>query len=334
MPAPSPHATATPPTRRRRWLAALLGTGLALCGGMAAAADPAGTVRIGFQKAGLLAVLKAQGALDTPLAELGYRIEWKEFPAGPQLLEALNAGSIDFGYTGAPPAVFAQAAGARFVYVGAEPGASANEALFVRDGSPARGVADLKGKRIALQKGSSSNYLLVQLLKRAGLTVQDIQPIYLPPAEARAAFESGAVDAWVVWDPYYALAQTALKVRTLADYTGLPSPFNFYEATPGFVQAHPRAVNAILAQLRTTGLWVNRHPRETAALLSPKLGIAPPVVETWLRRVPYGVTPITPEVIAAQQQVADLFHQQKLIPRPVSVQGAVWRASFPVAAAD
>ncbi|MGD7412974.1 aliphatic sulfonate ABC transporter substrate-binding protein, partial [Ralstonia pseudosolanacearum] len=237
-------------------------------------------------------------------------------------------------YTGAPPAGFAPAAGARFVYVGAEPGASANEALFVRDGSPARGVADLKGKRIALQKGSSSNYLLVQLLKRAGLTVQDIQPIYLPPAEARAAFESGAVDAWVVWDPYYALAQTALKVRTLADYTGLPSPFNFYEATPGFVQAHPRAVNAILAQLRTTGLWVNRHPRETAALLSPKLGIAPPVVETWLRRVPYGVTPITPEVIAAQQQVAALFHQQKLIPRPVSVQGAVWRASFPVAAAD
>lgn len=118
-------------------------------------------------------------------------------------------------------------------------------------------------------------------------------------------------------------------MRTLADYTGLPSPFNFYEATPGFVQAHPRAVNAILAQLRTTGLWVNRHPRETAALLSPKLGIAPPVVETWLRRVPYGVTPITPEVIAAQQQVAALFHQQKLIPRPVSVQGAVWRASFP-----
>jgi sulfonate transport system substrate-binding protein len=324
----SPH-TATS-AGRRRWLAALLGAGLALSAGLTQAADPAGTVRVGFQKAGLLAVLKAQGALDKPLAELGYKVEWKEFPAGPQLLEALNTGSIDFGYTGAPPAVFAQAAGARLVYVGAEPGGKTNEALFVLDSSPAHSVADLKGKRIALQKGSSSNYLLVQLLRRANLTVQDIQPIYLPPAEARAAFESGAVDAWVVWDPYYALAQKALKTRTLGDFSELPV-FNFYEATPEFVNTHPRAVNAILAQLRTAGLWVNQHPQETAALLAPKLGIQQPVVETWLRRVPYGVTPVTPQIVASQQQIADLFLQQKLIPKPVNVQSAVWQASFPVA---
>jgi len=322
----SPHTT---PSGRRRWLAALLGAGIALCAGLTQAADPT-TVRIGFQKAGLLAVLKAQGALDKPLAELGYKVEWKEFPAGPQLLEALNTGSIEFGYTGAPPAVFAQAAGARLVYVGAEPGGKTNEALFVLDNSPAHSVADLKGKRIALQKGSSSNYLLVQLLRRANLTVQDIQPIYLPPAEARAAFESGAVDAWVVWDPYYALAQKALKTRTLGDFSELPV-FNFYEATPEFVNTHPRAVNAILAQLRTAGLWVNQHPQETAALLAPKLGIEQLVVETWLRRVPYGVTPVTPQIVASQQQIADLFLQQKLIPKPVNVQSAVWQASFPVA---
>ncbi|MCO5414408.1 sulfonate ABC transporter substrate-binding protein [Ralstonia mojiangensis] len=324
----SPHTAAS--SGRRRWLAALLGAGLALSAGLTQAADPAGTVRVGFQKAGLLAVLKAQGALDKPLAELGYKVEWKEFPAGPQLLEALNTGSIDFGYTGAPPAVFAQAAGARLVYVGAEPGGKTNEALFVLESSPAHSVADLKGKRIALQKGSSSNYLLVQLLRRANLTVQDIQPIYLPPAEARAAFESGAVDAWVVWDPYYALAQKALKTRTLGDFSELPV-FNFYEATPEFVKTHPRAVNAILAQLRTAGLWVNQHPQETAALLAPKLGIEQPVVETWLRRVPYGVTPVTPQIVASQQQIADLFLQQKLIPKPVNVQSAVWQASFPVA---
>jgi len=323
-----PHPAAS--AGRRRWLAALLGAGLALSAGLTQATDAAGTVRIGFQKAGLLAVLKAQGSLDKPLGDLGYKVEWKEFPAGPQLLEALNTGSIDFGYTGAPPAVFAQAAGARLVYVGAEPGGKTNEALFVLDSSPVHSVADLKGKRIALQKGSSSNYLLVQLLKRANLTVQDVQPIYLPPAEARAAFESGAIDAWVVWDPYYALAQKALKTRTLGDFSELPV-FNFYEATPEFVKAHPRAVNAILTQLRTSGLWVNQHPQETAALLSPKLGIEQPVVETWLRRVPYGVTPVTPQIVAAQQQIADLFLQQKLIPKAVNVQGAVWQASFPIA---
>ncbi len=288
-------------------------------------------VRVGYQKAGLLAVLKAQGSLEKKLAPLGYKVEWKEFPAGPQLLEALNAGSVDFGYTGAPPAVFAQAARASFVYVGAEPGGKTNEALFVLDKSPVRSVADLKGKRVALQKGSSSNYLLVQLLRKHGLSLQDIQPIYLPPADARAAFESGSVDAWVVWDPYYALAQKALKVRTIADYEGVPSPFNFYEAGNGFVKTQPQIVNAILEQLRATGLWVVKNPAETAALLAPAVGLEVPVVEAWLKRVPYGATPVTPEVVASQQQVADLFHQQKLIPAPIKVRDNVWQASFPLA---
>ncbi|WP_059411457.1 aliphatic sulfonate ABC transporter substrate-binding protein [Cupriavidus basilensis] len=295
----------------------------------AAAADQA--VRVGYQKAGLLAVLKAQGSLEKKLAPLGFKVEWKEFPAGPQLLEALNAGSIDFGYTGAPPAVFAQAARASFVYVGAEPGGKTNEALFVLDKSPVRTVADLKGRRVALQKGSSSNYLLVQLLKKNGLSLQDIQPIYLPPADARAAFESGNVDAWVVWDPYYALAQKALKVRTIADYENVPSPFNFYEAAGAFVKAHPQAVNAILEQLRASGLWVVKNPGETAALLAPAVGLEVQVVEAWLRRVPYGATPVTPDVVAAQQQVADLFYQQKLIPAPIQVKDNVWQASFPLA---
>jgi len=293
------------------------------------AADPA--VRVGYQKAGLLAVLKAQGSLEKKLAPLGFKVEWKEFPAGPQLLEALNAGGIDFGYTGAPPAVFAQAARANFVYVGAEPGGKTNEALFVPEKSSIRSVADLRGKRIALQKGSSSNYLLVQLLKKHGLSLQDIQPIYLPPADARAAFESGNVDAWVVWDPYYALAQKALKVRTIADYEGVPTPFNFYEAANGFVKAQPQIVNAILEQLRTTGLWVVKNPGETAALLAPAVGLDVQVVEAWLKRVPYGATPVTPEVVAVQQQVADLFHEQKLIPTAVKVKDNVWQASFPLA---
>src|SRR3984957_16946802 len=148
-------------------------------------------LRIGYQKAGLLAVLKVQGSLEQKLKPLGYSVKWFEFPAGPQLLEALNAHSIDFGYTGAPPPVFAQAAGVNFVYVGAEPGSQSNEALFVKADSPIHALGDLKGRRVALQKGSSSNFLLLEVLKKAGLTLADIQPVYLAPADARAAFENG-----------------------------------------------------------------------------------------------------------------------------------------------
>ncbi|MFM0242139.1 sulfonate ABC transporter substrate-binding protein [Paraburkholderia phytofirmans] len=287
--------------------------------------DPAKVLRIGYQKSGLLAILKAQGSLDEKLKPLGYSIKWFEFPAGPQLLEALNANSIDFGYTGAPPPVFAQASGVRFVYVGAEPSGSHAEAILVKGDSPLHSVADLKGKRVALQKGSSSNYLILEALKTAGLRYEDIRPVYLPPADARAAFESGSVDAWVIWDPYYASAQQALKARTLADYTELNAPYNFYEATRDFAQQHPDVIGAILGQLRAAGLWVNAHPVETAALIAPKVGLDQKLVETWVRRYPYGTTAVTDEIVRSQQIVADAFYGANLIPAKITVKDSVWQ---------
>lgn len=289
-----------------------------------AASAPAKQLRIGFQKAGLLAVLKAQGSLEKKLKPLGYTVNWYEFPAGPQLLEALNT-NIDFGYTGAPPPIFAQAAGVNFVYVGAEPGGETNEALFVKANSPIHSLAELKGRRIALQKGSSSNFLLLAVLQKADLKLDDIHPVYLAPADARAAFENGDVDAWIVWDPYYAAAQEALTVRTLADYTGLPKPFNFYEATRSFATQNPQAVRAVIDQLRTTGAWVTQHPADTAALLAPKIGLDEALVETWIRRVPYGATPIDAKIVTTQQSVADAFYRAKLIPKAVAVKDNVWQ---------
>ena len=282
-------------------------------------------LRIGYQKAGLLAVLKAQGTLEQKLTPLGYSVKWFEFPAGPQLLEALNANSVDFGYTGAPPPVFAQAGAVRFVYVGAEPAGNGNEALFVKPDSPLRTLADLKGKRIALQKGSSSHYLLLEVLRRANLRYEDIRPVYLPPADARAAFENGDVDAWIVWDPYYAAAQQALKVRTLADYSTGQPVHNFYEATRDFAQQHPDLVGAILGQLRSTGLWVNEHPAETAALLAPRVGLDRTLVEKWVRRVPYNTTAVTDDIVSGQQNIADAFYGAHLIPQKITVKDNVWQ---------
>jgi sulfonate transport system substrate-binding protein len=171
------------------------GAALAAALSLPAFADEARTLRIGFQKGGgLLGLLKAQGRLEKVLAAQGWGLSWHEFPAGPQLLEALNAGGVDFGYTGAPPPIFAQAAGKDIVYVGAEPSG-------VKPGSALASVADLKGRRVAVQKGSSANFLLVAALQKAGVAFTEIQPIYLAPADARAAFESDRVDAWSIWDP-------------------------------------------------------------------------------------------------------------------------------------
>src|SRR5471030_965299 len=168
----------------------------------------ADTLRIGYQKsATTLVLLKGEGSLEKSLAAQGVNVKWTEFPGGPQLLEGLNVGAIDFGYTGETPPVFAQAAGAKLVYVANEPPAPTSEAILVPKDSPIKSVQELKGKKVVLNKGSNVHYLLVRALEDAGLKYTDVQTVFLPPADARAAFERGSVDAWVIWDPYQAAAE-------------------------------------------------------------------------------------------------------------------------------
>lgn len=294
--------------------------------GVAASAAGADTLTIGYQKGGgLLSLLKVQGTLEKNLAPHGYQVRWIEFPAGPQMLEALNAGSIDVGSTGAPPPIFAQAGGVDLLYIGAEPGTVHGEAVLVLASSTLRGVAQLKGKKVAFQKGSGSHFLLVAALQKAGLAISDIQPVYLSPADARAAFVSGSIDAWVVWDPYLAAAQDTLKARVLADYTGLRQPNNFYEASRGFVSRAPAVVTTLLQTLASTGAWANQHPDQVATLIAAQTGVPLAVAETWQRRSHAGTVPVSPAIAAAQQQVADLFYDLKLIPKKVDVGSRVWR---------
>ncbi|MET0266795.1 MAG: sulfonate ABC transporter substrate-binding protein [Duganella sp.] len=292
----------------------------------------AAEIRIGFQKgSGLLSLIKAQGTMEKALT--GHKIKWIEFPAGPQMLEALNAGSIDFGSTGAPPPVFAQAAGIDLMYVGAEPAPVNSEAIFVAKDSPLRTVAALKGKRVAFQKGSGSHFLLASALQKAGLKISDIVPVYLSPSDARAAFASGSIDAWVVWDPYFASAQQAYQVRVLADYTGLPLANGFYLASRRFVQQSPQLVSSLLDQVALSGQWANAHPKDVGATLAQQTGLPTAIAATWIARSRFGATPVTPEIVANQQRVADLFFEQKLIPKPVSIASRVWtwqpRAAVP-----
>jgi sulfonate transport system substrate-binding protein len=179
-------------------LAAIIGAGTAQ------AQDK--VVRIGFQKYGKLVLLKSKGFLEEKLKPLGYTGVWTEFPSGPPLLEAINAGAIDFGNTGEAPPIFAQAAGAPLLYVAYEPPAPRGEAILVPKDSPLKSVAELKGRKVAFNKGSNVHYLLVKALENAGLKYSDVQPVFLAPADARAAFERGSVDAWAIWDPFQAAA--------------------------------------------------------------------------------------------------------------------------------
>jgi sulfonate transport system substrate-binding protein len=309
--------------RRKLLIAAAVSFSLAfmLCANLASSDDK--VLRIGYQKYGTLVLLKERGSLEATLERLGFSVTWTEFPGGPQLLEALNVGAIDFGTTGEAPPIFAQAAGAPLIYVAFEPPAPKGEAILVPKDSALQSVADLKGKKVALNKGSNVHYLLVRALENAGLSVKDIQPIYLPPADARAAFERGSVDAWVIWDPFLAAASAATGARTLSDGENLVANHQFFLAERDFAKANPKLIEAIMQELAAIDDWAKSDPKSAAAILSPQVGIPAAVLEVALSRQGYGVAPLTPEVVAAQQKIADTFHQLGLLPKPVSVGAAV-----------
>jgi sulfonate transport system substrate-binding protein len=282
-------------------------------------------VRIGFQKYGKLVLLKSKGTLESKLKAAGYQVVWTEFPSGPPLLEALNVGAIDFGNTGEAPPIFAQAAGAPIQYVAYEPPAPKGEAILVPKDSKLTSVADLKGKKIALNKGSNVHYLLVKALEKAGVKYSEIEPVFLAPADARAAFERGAVDAWVIWDPFQAAAEAATGARTLADGTGIVSNYQFYFASKKFIAADPKIVDLVLAQLSEVDDWAKGDIHTVAEQLAPAIGLPVPVVEVALRRQSYGIKPITDSVIADQQQVADAFFALGLIPKQIKISDAARR---------
>ena len=318
-------------TVRRAGLLGVAALALSLSA-LLAQAQSAGTLRIGYQKSASLFVLqKGQGSLEKKLAPLGFGVKWVEFPAGPQLLEGLNVGSVDVGFVGEAPPIFAQAAGAQFLYIGNDPAAPEAEALIVPKDSPVKTVADLKGKKIALNKGSNVHFLLVKLLEKAGLKYSDIQPVFLPPADARAAFEKGAVDAWVIWDPFLAAVEKQTGARIVADGRGAVNNYAYYLGERGFVDKNPQVVQALFADTLEQGRWLKANIKQAAALIAPQQGLDVDVVEASLRRYQFGVAPLTATVAADQQKIADAFFDLKLIPQAIKVSDAL--PAKPLAAA-
>ena len=322
----------TSTTTRRRTLAAIVIVALAALPATGAFAQKKEELRIGYQKYGTLTLLKARGDLEKRLAPLGIDVKWTEFPAGPVLLEGLNVGSIDFGTVGEAPPIFAQAAGADLVYVANQPPSPSAEAIVVPKDSAIKSVAELKGKKVALNKGSNVHYLLVKALEKAGVKYSEIQPVFLAPADARAAFEPGSVDAWVIWDPFLAAAEKQLGARVLADGKGIVSNHQFYLASRPYAEKHPQVIQAIVDELAKLDRWAEGNSKEVAAFLAPQIGLDVGIAEVAAGRFAYGVQPISPAVAAEQQKIADTFYELKLIPKAIRIADSLPAATTKTAA--
>jgi sulfonate transport system substrate-binding protein len=280
-------------------------------------------MNVGYQRSSWAFLsLRHQGTLEAQLAPLGAQVKWLEFTAGPPILEGINVGSVDVALVGDAPPVFAQAGHLRFAYAAVEPAKPEAAAIVVPADSPLRTIAALKGKRVAVQKGSSAQHLLVESLRAVGLGWGDIKPVYLTPPDARAAFEQGGVDAWAIWDPHYAAAELQLNARPLS---GPPTPFayrQFLVVRPEFPAVHRAAYEQLLAAMGQAEAAIAKEPSAVAEALAADAHIDARILARALRRGQFGVQPMNNEVWHEQQELADLFTELHLIARIPGVRAA------------
>jgi sulfonate transport system substrate-binding protein len=293
----------------------------------AAGAHAQQAIDISYQRSSTLWILlKQNGQLEERLKPLGFTVNWHEFSTG--LLSSLNAGSVDLHADVADAfALFTQAADAPLTYYARENPSSSAQAIIVQGNSPIHSIADLKGKTVAVSKGSGSNFLLISALKKAGLTLADITVRYLEAPDGGAAFANGSVDAWAIWDPFLATQQLDHHVRVLADgKDGVANYNRFYLATSKFANAHPDVLQVTFDTLRETGQWVKAHPQEAAKILGPVWGNIPPAtVELANTRRSYDIVPVKLDELVEQQRIADTYYAAKLTPKPLKVSDiAVW----------
>ena len=311
----------------RRTAMKMAGSSIAVAAsGAGRALSATSTIRFSYQRSStLLTLLKANGVLETRLGAKGFGVSWHLFD---DVISAMNAGAVDFhaDVADAVP-IFTQSAGAPLTFYAKEDASPSAEAIIVRADSPIKTIGDLKGKTVAVHRGSGCHFILAGALKRAGLSFKDITPAYLPPADAAIAFERGNVDAWAIWDPFLAITEAKFATRTLADATGLSSYDRYYTVGNAFVAAHSELVGIVFNALAETGTWVKQNPREAAGRLVPLWGGIPlSVIETVNNRRSYAVKPVAREALGEQQAIADTFYGAGLIPKPIDATDVkIWR---------
>ncbi|HXI09141.1 MAG: sulfonate ABC transporter substrate-binding protein [Bradyrhizobium sp.] len=285
---------------------------------------PLKEIRIGYQKTGVLVITRRQAILEKKFADRKIGIKWIEFTSGPPMLEAMSTGNVDLGSVGDTPPIFAQAANANVVYV-AGSRITNGQGILVPENSGIRTIADLKGRRLGFTKGSSAHNVVVATLEKAGLTYADITPVYLTPPDAVPAFANGSIDAWAVWDPYFAIGEKRQNARILVNAHEIARTNSFYIANRDFANNYVRETREVIDGLGEAARWAENNRPEVAAALAAITGVPLEVQTVAANRASFLIGPVTDEIITTQQAVADRLHKLGLIPKQIAVRDIVWR---------
>ncbi|QDC39297.1 MULTISPECIES: ABC transporter substrate-binding protein [Sphingobium] len=285
--------------------------------------DPGRPVlKIGDQRGGAQALMRAAGELD----DLPYRIEWAQFPAASPLLEALAAGAIDVGGVGAPPFAFAYAGDAKikavFAYRPQGPGVGRASAIVVPKDSPVRSVAQLKGRKLATVRGSAGQDLALRLIEQAGLASSDVRWTYLDNGAAKAALESGAIDAWSTWGSYVGIAVMENGDRVLADASGLPAQTGFFAASDSAIHGKRPILADFLARLSRARRWAAAHPDAFARTLAQETGLPFKVARFSITAYIGTAEPINDALVREQAEIFARYRRAGIIPALPDIRGA------------
>jgi sulfonate transport system substrate-binding protein len=310
--------------RRREFLGLSFGGAIAALSSRAEAQTSVKEIRIGYQKTGVLVIARQQAVLEKRFAGRQIGVKWIEFTSGPPLLEAMSTGSVDLGAVGDTPPIFAQAANANIVYVAGSP-ITNGQGILVAANSGIRSIADLKGKRVGFTKGTSAHNVVIATLEKAGLTYEDITPVYLTPPDAGPAFANGSIEAWAVWDPYFAIGEKRQNGRILVNAYEVAKTNSFYLANRDFANAHVRETRDVIDGLAEAARWAEGHRTEVASALAAVTGVPLEVQTVAANRASFLIGPVTDDIVTTQQAVADRFHKLGLIPKPIAVRDIVWR---------
>jgi sulfonate transport system substrate-binding protein len=310
--------------KRREFLGLSVGGAIAALSSRAEAQTTIKEIRVGYQKTGVLVIARQQAVLEKRFASKQIGIKWIEFTSGPPLLEAMSTGSVDLGAVGDTPPIFAQAANANIVYVAGSP-ITNGQGILVPANSNIRTIADLKGKRVGFTKGTSAHNVVIATLEKAGLTYEDITPAYLTPPDAGPAFANGSIEAWAIWDPYFAIGEKRQNGRILINAAEVAKTNSFYLANRDFANAHVRESREVIDGLAEAARWAEANRAEVASALAAVTGVPLEVQTVAANRASFLIGPVTDEIVTTQQAVADRFYKLGLIPKPIAVRDIVWR---------
>jgi sulfonate transport system substrate-binding protein len=293
--------------------------------GARAATGP--TLRIGWQKFGVVALAKSTRALEKRFGDKGVTIEWNEFTSGPPILEAVGAGALDFGITGDVPPLFAQASRGDILYVGAYKGPAAFHGLLVKKDAPYQKIEDLKGKKVAYKRGSSAHNFAIKALRKAGLTVSDIVEVDLAPPDAAAAFKNGSIDAWAIWDPFFAVTEADPETRVLTTSEGILDNWGYFLGNGAFTAKNPQLIADVIDELAKVGAAAQANLDDTIKSLSAITGVPASITRVTLTRsqADLGKVSLVPDdALAYQQALADDFYSLGIVPKKLNVSDIVW----------